>query len=131
MKKEQTLLEKLVSLIRFSFDKNAVQSISTKIRHFYDLYYLMNNSECIEFTKSADFKKRFHEILEHDKKIFDEPENWQSKQLNESPLITDFTSIWQKIKDTYKTELSALAFSQIPNEKDVSKSFEGLIKLIK
>jgi predicted nucleotidyltransferase component of viral defense system len=130
LKKEQTLVEKLVSLIRFSFEENPVQSISTKIRHFYDLYYLMNDSECNEFVKSTDFKKRFLEILEHDKELFDEPENWQLKQLSESPLITDFTNIWQKLKDTYKTELSALAFSEIPNEKDVSKSFEGLIKLI-
>jgi hypothetical protein len=131
LKKEQTLLEKLVSLIRFSFDKNAVQSISTKIRHFYDLYYLINDSECTEFIKSTDFKKRFHEILEHYKKIFDEPENWQSKKISESPLITDFINIWQQLKETYKTELSALAFSNIPNEKEVSQSFEGLIKLIK
>lgn len=128
--KEQTLLEKLVSLIRFSFDKDAVQSISTKIRHFYDLYYLMNDSKCIEFTNSTDFKKRFHEILEHDKEIFDEPENWQSKQLTESPLISDFTNLWQKIKETYKTELSALAFSEIPDEEKVSESFRELLKLI-
>lgn len=128
--KEQTLLEKLVSLIRFSFDKDAVQSISTKIRHFYDLYFLMNDFECIEFTKLKDFKNSFNEILEHDKKLFDEPENWRSKQLSESPLITDFTNIWQKIKDIYKTQLSALAFSKIPDEKEVSKSFEELLKMI-
>lgn len=130
LKKEQTLLEKLVSLIRFSFDKNSVQSISTKIRHFYDLYYLMNDPECNEFVKSTDFKKRFLEILEHDKELFDEPENWQSKQLSESPLITDFTNIWQKLKETYKTELSALAFSEIPDEKEVLKSFEELLKMV-
>jgi predicted nucleotidyltransferase component of viral defense system len=130
LKKEQTLLEKLVSLIRFSFDKDSVQSISTKIRHFYDLYYLMNDSECIEFTELKDFKNRFHEILEHDKELFDDPENWQLKQLSESPLITDFANIWQKLKETYKTELSALAFSEIPVEKEVSKSFEELIKFI-
>ena len=130
LKKEQTLLEKLVSLIRFSFEENAVQSISTKIRHFYDLYYLMSDSECNKFIKSADFKKRFLEILEHDRKMFEEPENWQSKQLTESPLITDFTNIWQQLKETYKTELSALAFSKIPDEEKVSGSFKELIKLL-
>jgi predicted nucleotidyltransferase component of viral defense system len=130
LKKEQTLLEKLVSLIRFSFEENAVQSISTKIRHFYDLYYLMNDPECNEFIKSKDFKKRFLEILEHDKELFDEPENWQSKQLTESPLITDFANIWQQLKETYKTELSALAFSEIPGEEKVSGSFKELIKLL-
>ena len=131
LKKEQTLLEKLISLIRFSFAKDTVQSISTKIRHFYDLYYLINDSEGNKFVKSAEFNKRFHEILEHDKKLFDEPENWQSKQLTESPLITDFTNIWQQLKEQYKTELSALAFSEIPDEGKVSKCFMQLLKYIK
>lgn len=130
LKKGQTLLEKLVSLIRFSFADDAVQSISTKIRHFYDLYYLMTDSECNKFIKSADFKKRFLEILEHDRKMFEEPENWQSKQLTVSPLITDFTNVWQQLKETYKTELSALAFSEIPGEGEVSDSFKELLKII-
>ena len=34
--KKQTLLEKLASLIRFSFDENPVESMKNKIRHFYD-----------------------------------------------------------------------------------------------
>jgi hypothetical protein len=130
LKKEQTLMEKLVSLIRFSFADDPVQNISTKIRHFYDLYYLMNDSESNKFIKSTDFKMRFLEILEHDKKIFDEPENWKSKKLNKSPLITDFTNIWQQLKETYKTELSALAYNEIPGEEKVSGSFKELIKLI-
>jgi predicted nucleotidyltransferase component of viral defense system len=131
LNKEQTLLEKLVSLIRYSYSQDTVQGISSKIRHFYDLYYLMNDPKCNEFVKSTDFKKRLLEILEHDKEIFDEPENWQSKQLSESPLLTDYTNIWQKIKETYKAELSALAFSEIPSEKKVSNSFLDLLKLIK
>lgn len=130
LNKEQTLLEKLVSLIRYSYAADTVQSISSKIRHFYDLYFLLNDPECTAFIKSKDFKKQFVEILEHDKGIFNEPENWQSKKLGESPLINDFSNIWQKIKETYKIELSALAFSEIPVEKEVSKSFEELLKMV-
>jgi predicted nucleotidyltransferase component of viral defense system len=131
LKKEQTLLEKLISLIRFSFADDPVQSISTKIRHFYDLYYLINDFECNAFINSADFKKRLHEIFEHDKMIFSEPENWHAKQLTESPIITNFPNIWQRIKETYKTELSALAFSPIPGEENVSGSFTELLRLIR
>lgn len=130
LKKEQTLLEKLVSLIRFSFAKDAVQSISTKIRHFYDLYYLMNDPECIKFINSKAFKTRFNEILEHDKKLFDEPEGWQSKQLTDSPLINDFPAIWEQLKEIYNIELSALAFSEIPAEDKISDSFKEIMKLI-
>ena len=87
LSKEQTLMEKLVSLIRFSFDENAAESISKKVRHFYDLYFLMNDKECAAFINSKKFKKQFHDILKHDKELFDEPTGWQTKSVAESPLI--------------------------------------------
>ena len=130
LKKEQTLLEKLVSLIRFSFAEEPVQSISTKIRHFYDLYYLINDEECNEFIRSQEFKKRFNEVLEHDRQIFDEPRNWHTKAVTASPLINDFSKTWRLLKGKYETELAALAFSEIPGEENISKKFEELIQLI-
>ena len=131
LSKEQTLIEKLVSLIRFSFKENTVESISEKIRHFYDLYYLMKNSVCIEFVASDSFKKQFDTILQHDREIFEEPKGWQSKSVAKSPLMTDFESIWKQVKEKYQTELSALAYRPIPDEKDVAKCFSELVVRIK
>lgn len=130
LSKEQTLLEKMVSLIRFSFKENTIESISEKIRHFYDLYYLSKNPECIEFINSHSFKKQFDAILQHDREMFEEPKGWQTKVNSASPLVNDFTNVWQQLKEKYQTELSALAFRPIPNEKDVAKCFEELIKRI-
>lgn len=131
LNKEQTLLEKLVSLIRCSYEKNEVESISKKIRHFYDLYFLMGDKQCSEFIKSASFKKQFKEILNHDKEMFDEPVGWQTKSIAESPLINDFENVWKAVKSIYRTELSALAFTEIPEEKEVAKQFKKLIDLLK
>lgn len=130
LSKEQTLLEKTVSLIRFSFKENTIKSISEKIRHFYDLYYLMNDSECIEFVNSDLFKKKFDTLLEYDRKIFKEPKNWQTKTVSESPLVNDFLSLWKELKEKYQMELTALAYGPIPDEKEVAKFFEKLIKRI-
>lgn len=130
LSKEQTLLEKMVSLIRFSFKENTVESISEKIRHFYDLYYLMKNNECAEFVASDSFKKQFHTILQHDREMFEEPIGWQTKAISESPLVNDFINVWQQLKEKYQTELSALAYRPIPDEKDVAKCFEELLKRI-
>lgn len=130
LSKEQTLLEKMVSLIRFSFKENTVESISEKIRHFYDLYYLIQHPECIEFVASGSFKKQFDTILQHDREMFEEPKGWQSKSISESPLMMDFSTIWKQLTEKYQTELSALAYRPIPDEKDVAKCFEELIKRI-
>ncbi|MDQ2719392.1 MAG: nucleotidyl transferase AbiEii/AbiGii toxin family protein [Bacteroidota bacterium] len=129
--KRQTLLEKLVSLIRFSFDENTIQSIASKIRHFYDLYYLVLDAECAEFIQTKAFAKQFLTILDHDRSIFEIPKGWSEKSVKESPLITDFDSIWNQLKSTYNTELSALAYTEIPYEKEVAEVFRKLIKTIK
>jgi len=120
-----------VSLIRFSFAEDAVQSIATKIRHFYDLYFLINDSECKEFINSSDFKQRFISILNHDKKIFDEPKNWQAKKLEQSPLISNFNDIWEQLKESYNNELSALAFKEIPEDREIVSRLSEILKLIK
>ncbi|MGE4434006.1 MAG: nucleotidyl transferase AbiEii/AbiGii toxin family protein [Bacteroidales bacterium] len=130
LRKEQTLLEKMVSLIRFSFKENVVESLSGKIRHFYDLYYLMKNPECVEFVASDSFKKDFDMILKHDRAMFEEPMGWQSKSISESPLMMNFSIIWQQLARKYQTELSALSYRPIPEEKDVAKCFAELVKRI-
>lgn len=130
LSKEQTIMEKMVSLIRFSFKENTFESISEKIRHFYDLYYLMKNAECIEFVASNSFKEHFDTILQHDRELFEEPIGWQIKPISESPLATDFLNLWKQLKEKYQMELSALAYRPIPEENDVAKCFSELIKRI-
>ena len=85
---------------------------------------------CIDFVASNSFKKQFDAILQHDRIMFDEPQRWQSKLVAQSPLITDFESIWKQLKDKYQIELAALAYRPIPNEQDVAYCFRQLIKRI-
>jgi len=117
LNKEQTLLEKLTSLVRFSFDEDPRQSIASKIRHFYDLYYLMTDADCAAFVRSAQFKERFEAILQHDRKLFDTPLGWRNKHVYESPLVADFEKVWKQLRNVYRGELSALAYAPIPDEK--------------
>lgn len=62
MDKQQTLLEKLISLFRFSFEGNPVAGVSGKIRHFYDLHFLLSDRDCRTFVDSDSFSNRFIEI---------------------------------------------------------------------
>ena len=72
----------------------------------------------------------FLTLLEHDKMMFDEPKGWTSRSIAESPLIRNFDSLWSKIKDQYQSELSALAYRPIPDEKDVAQTFIRLSQRI-
>jgi predicted nucleotidyltransferase component of viral defense system len=121
--KRRTMIEKLVSLFRFSFSENMRVALNTKIRHFYDLYYLANDAECTAYIQSANFKTDFVELLAHDRQVFDTPAGWQNKEISESPLMSDFPALWNYLRDSYQRELPKLAFVAIPDEKEVADVF--------
>ena len=126
--KRHTMLEKLVSLIRFSLSENPSRELAKKIRHFYDLYYLARDEECTKYLQSPEFQKDLSELLAHDHEEFDEPTGWRDKTIGDSPLLNDFSTLWDELKVTYQTELTPLAFSKIPNEKLIEESFMETIK---
>lgn len=126
--KRRTIVEKLVSLFRFSFEDDVVKSVASKIRHFYDLYYLANDKECAIYIQSIDFQKDFQELFEHDQQEFDQPEDWQTKTVKDSPLFKDFPTLWTNLSLTYQSELTPLVFSEIPDEKLIAKSFMSILQ---
>ena len=129
--KRRTIVEKLVSLIRFSFSEDSIKALASKIRHFYDLYYLVNDAECLRYIQSSAFKADFSELLSHDQQEIDEPKGWQTKSISESPLATNFSEIWKSLRSVYQSELTHLAFVEIPNEQLIEKSFENIIQWIR
>lgn len=129
--KKQTMLEKLVSIIRFSYASNYRQALSEKIRHFYDLHFLYQNKECHLFLNSSDFNVTFNELIKHDRLAFDNPRNWVDKSLSESPLITDFKSIWDDLSEKYESELSIYAYRQIPENEDIYMSLKSILARLK
>lgn len=128
--KRQTLLEKLVSLIRFSYEADPIQGMASKIRHFYDLYYLLADAECLDYVESSKFKIDFYNTLQHDKETFDIPKGWTGKKVNDSILVSDFHGVWMQVRDVYTKELAMLAFTEIPPEKEIAQRFEKLIRLL-
>ena len=126
--KRQTLTEKLVSLIRFSLSENYIYDVAAKIRHFYDLHYLLQDEECKDYIYSEQFQRDFKVLLDHDRATFDNPEGWNTMDIEQSPLLSDFSSLWENLKTTYMKELPAIAFSDIPGAEEVAISFEEIVK---
>jgi hypothetical protein len=128
--KRTTLIEKLVSIIRFSMSDNVKVDLSSKIRHFYDLYYLCMDSECIAFIESDDFMDTFNQLFEHDRKLFKNPIGWQQRMLTESVLITDLQGVWNVLKSKYMQELPSLAYSAIPGSSEIFDRIKYLINRV-
>jgi len=127
LSKEQTLLEKIASLIRNSFDENFQLALQSKIRHFYDLYYLMQDESCRKFVDDIDFKTDLLALINHDRAIFDDPTGWQQREVSDSPLIKDFENTWKLLQRRYESELKSLSYGEIPSSDLVFEMFTQLI----
>lgn len=127
--KRQTLCEKAVSLLRFSFTNNPKEGLAQKIRHFYDIYFLLQDEDCNKYIQTQ-FIYDFKILLEHDKNIFSNPEQWNKKEILSSILFTNFDAIWDVLKEQYNKELSALSYKEIPSAEAIGFSCKQLFEHI-
>ena len=129
---KQTLCEKTVSLIRFSMSQDPLASLSSKIRHFYDLNALMNIKDLEEYVCSAEFARAVEALVKHDQTAFDEPFGWKGlKDLTQSPLVLDFEKLWEALTPKYEENLSVIAYREIPSSERVKASFLKIIESLR
>ena len=125
--KRRTMCEKIVSLLRFSFDDDPIKGLPSKIRHFYDLHFLIKDSECVEYL-STDFSQELIELIAHDKAEFDRPPKWRDADLLTSPLFTDFDMTWNSIAPIYLSEVGSLTFGDLPSTDEIATSMKKLLQ---
>ena len=126
----RTATEKMVSLTRQSLGNDYLGGLRAKIRHFYDLHYLLQDADCQAYLESGAFVSDFKRLLAEDQARFAEPAGWQSRTLAESPLVMDFDSIWEPLRPVYDRELSELSYRPLPRSEEVAASFKTIVKLL-
>ncbi|MBQ1209104.1 MAG: nucleotidyl transferase AbiEii/AbiGii toxin family protein [Bacteroidales bacterium] len=125
---KRTATEKIVSLLRHSLANDYIPELKSKIRHFYDLYFLWQNKECKAYIQSDEFKRDFNNLFAEDQARFKEPLGWQERGVEDSPLLIDFENVWAELKSVYESELHELAYQSIPEPSQIMKIFKEFIK---
>lgn len=128
--RRRTLTEKLVSLLRCSLADNYMPELTAKIRHFYDLHFLLNDEEIQSYLKSDAFKSDFANLFTQDQQRFDKPEGWQNKDIMDSPIIMDLHSVWSTLCKVYSRELPNLAYKEIPTIESIEASMGLLLSYL-
>ncbi len=128
--KRRTLTEKLVSLLRCSLADNYMPELTAKIRHFYDLHFLLNAPETHDYLKSETFKSDFNKLFAQDQQRFCKPEGWQNKGIMDSPIINNLHNVWTALSNVYAKELPTLAYKEIPTIEDIENSMKQLISYL-
>lgn len=128
--RRRTMTEKLVSLLRCSLADNYIPELAAKIRHFYDLHFLLNDRETKEYLESDSFKVDFTNLFTQDQQRFDKPEGWQKRKIADSPIVVDLHSVWSSLSNVYSRELPDLAYKEIPSVADIEASIRELLTYV-
>ena len=128
---QKTGNEKLVSLLRCSLADNYMPELAAKIRHFYDLHFLLNDKETRTYLESDAFKADFANLFVQDQQRFDKPEGWREKDVMDSPIIKNLHSVWSTLSNVYARELPDLAYKEIPTIESIEESIRQLLLYLK
>lgn len=86
---KRTICEKIMSLVRFSYVQDPISDLKKKIRHTYDLYKLLNDSQLSEFFNSKSFDALLLKVANDDVVSFKNNNAWLvNHPLNQKYLLS-------------------------------------------
>jgi len=105
----RTFCEKLSAIARASHESNSdFDELKKKIRHFYDLYYLMQEEEIIQFLNSDDFATMIQSVRLDDSRQFHS--EWARIPLHTTAIFSDTSLVLGKIESYYSNNFADLVY---------------------
>jgi hypothetical protein len=118
LKTQRTLCEKISAIARASYEGH--DYLQAKIRHFYDIYWLLKDQKTNLFFHSDAFSEMMNTVIQEDSNIA----QWASKPILEAPININHAEIMASLKRYYETIFSSLVYGQLPAYEDVVTSYQ-------
>ncbi|MEA3391851.1 MAG: nucleotidyl transferase AbiEii/AbiGii toxin family protein, partial [Candidatus Marinimicrobia bacterium] len=126
----RTICEKIMSLVRFSYDENPIDALSKKVRHTYDLYQLLQQQKYSDFLDSPEFEKMLLKVANDDVLSFKNNNEWLAYHPIEALIFKDLDNVWNELKKVYNVEFREMVYGILPNENDVLAVLKRIKKRI-
>lgn len=114
---QRTLCEKISAVSRASYEGH--DYLQAKIRHFYDIYWLLKDQKTYQFFQSDVFREMMNTVIEEDRNIAE----WASKPILESPVNMDHTGTMAPLQRYYETTFSSLVYGELPSFEDIIATY--------
>ena len=125
---KRTVCEKIMSLVRFSYAEDPVLDLSLKIRHTYDLHFLLQDEAILTFFESTAFDVLLNKVAQDDVDSYKNDNLWLQHHPNDSWLFNDIEQSWNALKNFYTNDFRTLVIGELPPEAII---FETLTKIKK
>ena len=127
----RTLCEKLSAIARASYESDTEYSqLKEKIRHLYDIHFLMRQQEIQDFIESETFPQMIARVREDDQRQFD-TSIWTQIKLSETPILQNTTMILEKLSHHYATQFKDLVYTEVlPSIKNIEVDIQKIAFII-
>lgn len=116
----RTLCEKISAIGRASHAGQ--DQLQAKIRHFYDLYWLMSDPSVKLFVDSNHFKTMMDIVISEDAAIA----QWADKPIYNAPIYKEPTSTMKPLQRYYENTFSSLVYGELPDYEKIINTFKYL-----
>jgi len=123
---ERTICEKIMSLVRFSYEPNPVEDLKKKIRHTYDLHQLLQQPSLFDFFNSPAFDEMLLKVANDDIVSFKNNNQWLIHHPNESLMFKDLDIIWAELRTAYVGDFKYLVYGAFPTEELILDTLKGI-----
>jgi hypothetical protein len=116
---ERTFCEKVISLVRFSYDENPLAALSSKVRHIYDLHQLLLLPQIREFVVSQTFDAMLLQVGTDDDKAIPNDKDWIYQHPADAIIFKDYASVWNTVRKAYTGTFKELVTGKLPDEESI------------
>ncbi len=127
----RTLCEKLSAIARASYESDAqLLALKAKIRHLYDIYFLMQHPDIQNFIHQDAFIEMIKTVREDDQKQFD-ASTWSHVKLSETPIFLNTSNILDQLNHHYITQFHDLVYAQtLPSINEIQKAINEVAAIL-
>ncbi|WP_257174329.1 nucleotidyl transferase AbiEii/AbiGii toxin family protein [Colwellia sp. M166] len=122
----RTVCEKVMGLVKASYGENHINQINSKIRHLYDVHFLIADKFTCEFVESASFGEMTAKVIACDQETF-KSTPWFDVPLASACVFSSLAEIWPSLESTYNGDFKAMVVGEdIPSKESLIESM-GII----
>jgi hypothetical protein len=127
----RTICEKIMSLVRFSYDSNPIQALKNKIRHIYDLHQLLTREVYFAYFHSVEFEEMLLRVARDDIKSFRNNNAWLIHHPGEALIFRDLDNVWLQLKTAYNNDFKDLVYGELPEQREVFETLRLIQQRLK
>jgi len=129
---KRTLVEKMLGVIKDSYNENPVARLSDRIRHLYDICLILRQEEYKAFVQSAEFLPLCEVCIDDEKVGFFGYSDCFEKPLADAPLFSEFANWRSSLEGIYRGVFADLVFGEMPEMDEIVEALGFLhVNLVK